>query len=190
MAKVELEITDNLLYNLGLPPQQAEQLLRRELALALCEQGRLSGAAAGRFADLPAPDFDARLRERRRVRETEEFLDREPGAAAGDYKPPAQKDGGKAKTVLQIPEEVQAALNLPPEKLLPELRKELALDLYEQWILGSGPVRRYADLSWWEFFDLRGERDMVIQYSAKCLEEDLSYALGRPCSITAAPDNQ
>ena len=177
MPKVELEITDNLLHNLGLPPPAAEQLLRQELALALCEQGRLSCAVAGRFAGLAKADFDARLRERRRVRETEEFLDREPGANAGAYTPPA--GGGKAKTALPIPEEVQDALNLPPEKLLPELRKELALDLYEQWILGSGPVRRYADLSWWDFFDLRGERDIVIQYSRKDLEDDLRYALGR-----------
>ena len=176
MAKVELEITDNLLHNLGLPPPAAEQLLRQELALALCEQGRLSCAVAGRFAGLSGPDFEARLRERRRVRETEEFLDREPGANAGAYTPPAC--GAKAKTALPIPEEVQAALNLPPEKLLPELRKELALDLYEQWILGSGPVRRYAELSWWDFFDLRGERDIVIQYSRKSLEEDLRYARG------------
>ena len=189
MPKVELEITDNLLHNLGLPPPAAEQLLRQELALALCEQGRLSCAVAGRFAGLSAPDFDARLRERRRVRETEEFLDREPGANAGAYTPPPTC-GGKVKTALPIPEEVQAALNLPPEKLLPELRKELALDLYEQWILGSGPVRRYADLSWWDFFDLRGERDIVIQYSRQSLEEDLSYALGRPYSVTTAPDNQ
>lgn len=177
MAKVELEITDNLLHNLGLPPAAAEQLLRQELALALCEQGRLSCAVAGRFAGLAGADFDARLRERRRVRETEEFLDREPGANAGAYTPPAC--GAKFKTALPIPEEVQAALNLPPEKLLPELRKELALDLYEQWILGSGPVRRYAELSWWDFFDLRGERDIVIQYSRKDLEDDLRYALGR-----------
>ena len=176
MPKVELEITDNLLHNLGLPPAAAEQLLRQELALALCEQGRLSCAVASRFAGLAKADFDARLRERRRVRETEEFLDREPGANAGTYTPPA--GGVKAKTALPIPEEVQAALNLPPEKLLPELRKELALDLYEQWILGSGPVRRYAELSWWDFFDLRGERDIVIQYSRKSLEEDLRYARG------------
>ena len=171
MAKVELEITENLQYNLGLPPVEAEELLRRELALALCEQGRLSCEVASRFAGWPGTEFNARMQERTRVREREEFLDREPGGQAGKYHP-------KSSLALKIPEEVQAALSLPPEKLLPELRQELALDLYEQWLLARGPVRRFAGLSMGEFLKLREQRSIVTQYSPGDLAEDMRYALG------------
>ena len=169
MTPVELEITENLLYNLGLPPAEAEELLRRELACALCEQGRLSCEIAAPFAGLPLPEFNALLQERTRVRETEEFLDREPGGQAGQCHP-------KGRLSLKIPAEVQAALSLPPEQLLPQLRQELALDLYEQWILNSGPIRKFAGWSWWDFHDLRGERDIVLQYSQKDLDDDLRNA--------------
>lgn len=169
MTPVELEITENLLYNLGLPPATAEELLRRELACALREQGRLSCEVAACFAGLPRPEFNDLLQERTRVRETEEFLDREPGGQAGQYQP-------KSRLALKIPAEVQAALSLPLEQLLPELRRELALDLYEQWLLNSGPVRKFAGWSWWEFQDLRAERDIVLQYSVQDLEEDMRNA--------------
>ena len=171
MTELGLEITENLQYNLGLPPEEAEELLRKELACALCEQGRLPSEVAGRFAGRPLSEFNVLLKERARVRETEEYLFREPGANSGAYKP-------KGAFHLKIPEEVQEALCLPPEELLSELCKELALDLYEQWILGSGAARRLTDLTRWEFLELRGKRDIVMQYSLKDFEEDMRYALG------------
>ena len=188
MAKtktVELEITENLLYNLELPPREAERQLRIELALTLCEQERLPRDLAGRFSGLAAPDFDALLAERSRVRETEEYIHWDVPHFPWENKHRAdvssvQEDGRKDKgsVSLKIPEEVLDALQLPPEEAERELRKELALDLYEQWILGFGVARRYCQLSWWEFHDLRGERQVAIQYSQKDLEADLKYARG------------
>ena len=169
MTELGLEITENLQYNLGLPPEEAEELLRKELACALCEQGKLLPEGAGRFAGRPLGEFNALLQERARVRETEEYEDWEPGT----YQP---EGGVRVKMALKIPEEVQKALGLPTEELLPELRKELALDLYEQWILGYGVARRFAGLSWWEFFDLRGKRGIPVQYDWRDLEQDMRSA--------------
>ena len=188
MAKtktVELEITENLLYNLELPPREAERQLRIELALTLCEQERLPRDLAGRFSGLAAPDFDALLAERSRVRETEEYIHWDVPHFPWENKHRSgaslsPQDGGKDKgrASLKIPEEVLEALQLAPEEAERELRKELALDLYEQWIVGGGVVRRFADLTLWEFFDLRGERKIAVQYSLKDLEHDIRSALG------------
>ena len=57
MTELGLEITENLQYNLGLPPEEAEELLRKELACALCEQGKLlpegpAGSPSGPWGSL------------------------------------------------------------------------------------------------------------------------------------------
>jgi len=45
------------------------------------------------------------------------------------------------KVVLDIPEDVHAALRLPPPEIEAELRKELALALYQRQVLPVGKAR-------------------------------------------------
>jgi predicted HTH domain antitoxin len=84
-----------------------------------------------------------------------------------------------AKLVLEIPEEVRAALRLPPGEIEEELRKELALALYQRQVLSFGKARALARLTRWEFEELLGHRKVPRHYSEEDLQEDLRYAGGR-----------
>ncbi len=53
--------------------------------------------------------------------------------------------------VLRIPKDVIEALRLPPEDMEKELKKELALILYQRGILSSGKACKLAGLTRWEF---------------------------------------
>ncbi len=83
------------------------------------------------------------------------------------------------KLVLEIPEEVQAALRLPPGEIEQELRKELALALYQRQVLSLGKARELAQMTYWEFEELLGRRKISRHYSEEDLQEDLRYAWGR-----------
>ena len=84
-----------------------------------------------------------------------------------------------AKLVLEIPEDVQAALRFPPGEMERELRTELALALYQRQALSSGKARELAQTTRWEFEELLGQRQIPRQYSEEDLEEDIRYARGR-----------
>ena len=84
-----------------------------------------------------------------------------------------------AKLVLEIPEDVRIALRLPPDEVEQELRKELALALYQRQILSFGKARKLAQLTRWEFEELLGQRKIPRHYSADDLQEDVKYAWGR-----------
>jgi predicted HTH domain antitoxin len=83
-----------------------------------------------------------------------------------------------AKLILEIPEEVQAAIRLPPAEMEQEMRKELALALYQREVLSSGIARRLALMTRWEFEELLAKRGIVRHYSEQDLQEDLDYAGG------------
>ena len=83
-----------------------------------------------------------------------------------------------AKLILEIPEEVQAALKLPPAEMEQELKKELALALYQREIFALGVARKLASMTRWEFEELLAERGIVRHYSHEELNEDLGYARG------------
>ncbi len=79
---------------------------------------------------------------------------------------------------LEIPEEVQAALRLPPDEVESELRKELAIALYQRRILTFGKARALAQVARWEFEELLGHRDVPRHYGEEDLQEDLRYGRG------------
>ncbi len=79
---------------------------------------------------------------------------------------------------LTIPPEILNAVRLPPREMEREFRRELALALYQRGALGIGKARQLADMTRWDFEALLGERDIVRQYTANDLEEDLDYGLG------------
>ncbi len=83
------------------------------------------------------------------------------------------------KLILEIPEEVSAALRLPPGDIDRELRTELALALYQRGVLPFGKARTLAEMTRWEFEEFLGQRKVVRHYSREDLQEDIRYATGR-----------
>lgn len=81
-----------------------------------------------------------------------------------------------AKLLLEIPEQVVRSLKLPSAEKEAEIRKELALALYQRGILSIGKARTLAQLTRREFQELLGRRQIVRHYAREDLEEDLRYA--------------
>ena len=81
--------------------------------------------------------------------------------------------------ILKIPADVMEALRLPPDEAEAELRKELALALYQRGVLSSGKACALAGMTRWEFEELLGLRQIRRHYTEKNLEEDIEYARSR-----------
>ena len=79
--------------------------------------------------------------------------------------------------VLEIPGEVIEAVKLPPQEIEPELRKELALALYQRGALSLGKARSLAQMTRWEFEELLGRRQVKRHYSDLDADEDVQYGL-------------
>ena len=83
---------------------------------------------------------------------------------------------GEMQRILKIPSDVMDALRLPPDEVEAELRKELALALYQRGVLSSGKACALAGITRWEFEELLGQRQIRRHYTEKNLEEDIEYA--------------
>ena len=83
-----------------------------------------------------------------------------------------------AKLKLEIPDEILAALKLPSKEAAAEMRKELAIALYQRGALSLGKARALAGLSLWDFEEILGQRRIQRHYTDKELKEDLRYARG------------
>jgi len=83
---------------------------------------------------------------------------------------------GEMQRILKIPSDVMEALRLPPDEVEAELRKELALALYQRGVLSSGKACALAGITRWEFEELLGQRQIRRHYTEKNLEEDIEYA--------------
>lgn len=92
------------------------------------------------------------------------------------------------KLTLDIPDDVAAALRLPPDEAEQEVRKELALTLYARRLLPLGKARRLANLSRRDFETLLGERRVPRDYTEADLEADLDYAFGDDSSDDEGSD--
>jgi predicted HTH domain antitoxin len=84
--------------------------------------------------------------------------------------------GREMGPILKIPGDVMEALRLPPDEAEAELRKELALALYQRGVLSSGKACALAGMTRWEFEELLGQRQIRRHYTEKNLEEDIRYA--------------
>lgn len=80
--------------------------------------------------------------------------------------------------VLEIPEEVTDALRLPSSEIEQELRKELALVLYQRGALAGGKARKLAGMTRVEFDHLLAQRKVTRHYTSDDLKDDLRYADG------------
>jgi len=82
------------------------------------------------------------------------------------------------KLTLEVPSDVLEAVKLPPAEVEKELRKELALALYQREVLSLGKARVLAQMSRREFEELLGQRRILRHYTDADLEEDVQYAFG------------
>lgn len=81
-----------------------------------------------------------------------------------------------SQLVLKIPGDIVNALRLPPDEVSTELRKELALALYQRGVLSSGKASSLAGLTRWEFEELLGRRRIPRHYTLENMDEDIGYA--------------
>lgn len=72
-----------------------------------------------------------------------------------------------------IPDEVEQALKLPQKDTTEELKRLLAVKLYEKGILGMGKAREFTGLSLLEFYALLKKEGVPLNYDEKDLEEDV-----------------
>lgn len=71
---------------------------------------------------------------------------------------------------LEIPREVIHATRMRPQ----ELRRELAVHLFQQGRLSFGKAREMAGMTAWAFQQLLGSRGIPIHYDLEDYEEDLA----------------
>lgn len=77
--------------------------------------------------------------------------------------------------MLEIPDDVVDALQLPPQQQALRLRLELAVALYTQHVLSFGKARELSGLNYFEFGHALGQRNIPRHYSLSDLKDDLSY---------------
>ncbi len=82
------------------------------------------------------------------------------------------------RIVIEVPSDVLDAVKLPRPEIEEEMRRELALALYERGALALGKARMLAGMTRWEFEELLGRRRIVRHYTAADLAEDIRYAGG------------
>lgn len=82
-----------------------------------------------------------------------------------------------AMVSIEIPKEVIHATRMTPD----ELRRELAVHLFQEGKLSFGKARQMTGLTVWEFQNLLGSRKIPVHYDVEEYEEDLATlkALGR-----------
>jgi predicted HTH domain antitoxin len=71
---------------------------------------------------------------------------------------------------IEIPREVIHATRMTPQ----ELRRELAVHLFQQRRLSFGKAREMAGMTVWTFQQLLGSRGIPIHYDIEDYEEDLA----------------
>lgn len=75
---------------------------------------------------------------------------------------------------IEIPREVVHAARLKPE----ELKRELAVLLFQQERFSFGKAREMAGMTVWAFQHLLASRDIPVHYDLEDYEEDLSTLKG------------
>jgi len=83
-----------------------------------------------------------------------------------------------SKIAIEIPREIIHATRMTPE----ELRRELAIYLFQQGKLSFGKAREMAGLTVWTFQQLLGSRGISVHYDLEDYETDRSILqeMGQP----------
>ncbi|HHY95393.1 MAG TPA: UPF0175 family protein [Firmicutes bacterium] len=71
---------------------------------------------------------------------------------------------------IEIPREIVHATRMTPD----ELRRELAIHLFQEGKLSLGKARELAGMTIWTFQQLLGSRGIPVHYGLKQYEEDLA----------------
>ena len=71
---------------------------------------------------------------------------------------------------IEIPREILHATRMTPQ----ELRRELAIHLYQQGKLSFGKAREMANMTAWTFQQPLGIREIPVRYGVEDYEEDLA----------------
>ena len=71
---------------------------------------------------------------------------------------------------IEIPREVIHGARMTPQ----ELRRELAIHLFQQGKLSFGKAREMASMTVWSFQQLLGSRDIPVHYDVEDYQEDLA----------------
>lgn len=71
---------------------------------------------------------------------------------------------------IEIPREVFHAARMTPE----EMKRELAVHLFQRGRLSFGKAREMAGMTVWEFQQLLGSRAIFVHYDLEDYEEDLN----------------
>ena len=71
---------------------------------------------------------------------------------------------------IEIPREILHVTRMTPE----ELRRELAVSLFQQGKLSFGKARELAGMTVWSFQQLLGSREIPVHYGVEDYEEDLT----------------
>lgn len=74
-----------------------------------------------------------------------------------------------AEIAIKIPREVTHITQMTPD----ELRRELALYLFQQGKLSFGKAREMAGMTVWQFQQLLGARGIPVHYDVEEYQEDL-----------------
>jgi predicted HTH domain antitoxin len=71
---------------------------------------------------------------------------------------------------IDIPREILHATRMTPQ----ELKRELALALFQRGKLSFGEAREMAGMTVWAFQHLLGSREILVHYDVEDYEEDLA----------------
>ncbi len=71
---------------------------------------------------------------------------------------------------IEIPREILHVTRMTPE----ELRRELAVSLFQQGKLSFGKARELAGMTVWAFQQLLGSREIPVHYGVEDYKEDLT----------------
>lgn len=75
---------------------------------------------------------------------------------------------------IEVPREIIHITKMAPE----ELRRELALYLFQQKKISFGKAREMAQMTVWAFQQLLGSREIPVHYNLSDYREDLSTLQG------------
>jgi predicted HTH domain antitoxin len=77
---------------------------------------------------------------------------------------------------ITIPTEVKRALKIPDREIGARLQFELAVHLYEEWLLSFGKASELAQMSRWAFAEALAKRKITRHYTEQDLVEDIDFA--------------
>jgi len=82
------------------------------------------------------------------------------------------------KVELEFPLHTLTAAHLSSKNLQSELKKIIALHLFETGVLSLGKACELAGISRWEFFELNKTAQLPMHYSAEDFESDMKTLQG------------